>query len=315
MTKLYVFLILLIYFSCNKSVTDHLATEPINSPQLFLEGIVTDTTALEFGMTISADAKTILFTRRIGDRKQKIYETRYKNDSWQQPKVASFSTDRDESPHFSSDGKTVFFGSERPIPNRANKGNFDMNVWKTEYRDGKWSQPEALPQNINAVQIENEEWPSSNLSHFVTADGKTFYTGTQVRDTNGIDIYKTILEDGSYSTLEKLPNTINREDKWEYAPVISPDGQYLFTQIYNREDGLGGDDIFVSKMNENGQWLPSINLGSLINTDMNECPAAMTSDGKYFFLTRDKKSDPKEYDGIPNIYIIETKALQLEKLF
>ena len=48
---------------------------------------------------------------------------------------------------------------------------------------------------------------------------------------------------------------------------------------------------------------------------MNECPIAITADGKYFFFTRDFKEDPKSYDGIPSIYFIETKALNLNELF
>ncbi len=309
---------ILIFFtiiSCQKDITSHLSDKSVTTPKLFLEGIVTDTAHLDFGMTISPDAKTVLFTRRIGEAKQKIYETNYINGNWTQPVIATFSTDRDESPHFSPDGKTVYFGSERPIPNRPNKGSFDMNVWKTTRINGKWSEPEVLPENINAVQIEGEEWPSSNLSHFVTADEKTFYTGTLERGEKGIDIYKTIYDGKNYSNLEKLSNRINKEDKWEYAPVVSPDGNYLFTQIYNRDDGFGGDDIFVSKKDVNGNWQYSVNLGNLINTEMNECPASMSSDGKYFFFTRDYKEDLKQYDGIPNIYFIETKALKLDKLF
>ena len=266
-------------------------------------------------MTISPNAKTVLFTRRIGNGKQKIYETHYVDGKWSPPKITSFSTDRDESPHFTPDGKTVYFGSERAIPNRPNKGNFVMNVWKTKLTNGKWSTPELLPENINAIQIEGEEWPSSNLSHFVTADGKTFYTGTQVRGSKGLDIYETTFDGINYSNLKKLAPTVNKNDKWEYAPIISPDGNYLFTQVYNRDDGLGGDDIFVSKKDANGNWLSSVNLGNLINTNMNECPAAMSADGKYFFFTRDFKKDPNQYDGIGSVYFVETDALLLNTLF
>lgn len=315
MKKYFLILALHLFWSCYKGSSKHLASEAIPKPKLFLEGIVTDTTKLDFGMTISPDSKTILFTRRIDEGKQKIYETNYLNGKWTSPKIASFSTDRDESPHFSPDGKTVYFGSERPIPNRPNKGNFDMNVWKTTKINGKWSIPKPLPNIINAVQKKDEDWPSSNMSHFVTADEKTFYTGTLVRGTKGIDIYKTTLKNGGFTKLERLPQTINSEEKWEYAPVISPDGNYLFTQIYNHEKGFGGDDIFVSKKDKNNKWMPSVNLGNIINTQMNECPASMSFDSKYFFFTRDSKSDPNEYDGIPNIYIIETSALQLNKLF
>ncbi|SDS33685.1 WD40-like Beta Propeller Repeat [Formosa sp. Hel1_31_208] len=317
MKKYTLILMLALVVSCQKTtMTAHLSDHDILTPELFLPHIVTNEIDQEFGMTISPiDAKTILFTRRIGDEKQRIYETRYNNGQWNTPQIVSFSNDRDESPHFSKDGRTVYFGSERPIPNQTNLGGFDMNVWKTEWVNGAWTKPIPLSNTINKVQIEGENWPSSNVSHFVTSDDITFYTGTQVRGTKGLDIYQTTYDGADFKALKKLSSAINREDKWEYAPIISADGNYLFTQIYNREDGIGGDDIFVSKKDVEGKWMPSKNLGELINTNMNECPAAMTSDGKYFFFTRDKKDNPEEYDGISSIYIIETQALKLNELF
>lgn len=299
-----------------KDITSHLSDHEVMTPELFLPGIVTNPIDQEFGLTLSPiDAKTIFFTRRIGDQKQRIYETHYTYGNWSTPKIASFSTDRDESPHFSTNGKTLYFGSERPLPYQPNLGNFDMNVWKTQWDGQSWSEPVPLSNTINKVQVEGEEWPSSNVSHFVTADDNTFYTGTQVRGTNGLDIYKTVYDGAQFSEFEKLSEAINLEDKWEYAPIVSPDGNYLFIQVYARKDGLGGDDIFVSKKDETGNWLPSVNLGSLINTNMNECPAAMSADGKYFFFSRDFKENPEEYDGISSIYFVETKALNLNELF
>jgi Tol biopolymer transport system component len=317
MKPYFLFLFSLLFISAcqDKSTSSHLSDHPIQQPELFLPGIVSSE-HMEFGMTISPiDSKTVFFTRRVGDGKQKIYQTVYENGSWTSPTIASFSTDRDESPHFTPDGKTLYFGSERPIFERPNKGNFDMNVWKTSWQNGEWSTPTPLPEVINAIQKENEEWPIANMSDLVSADNKTFYTGTLQRGEKGIDLYETTLENSQFSALKKLPKEICLDDKWEYAPLISPDGNYLFFQVYNRNDGLGGDDIFVSKKQSNGSWSASVNLGAIINTKMNECPSAMTSDGAYFFFTRDEKEDPNQYDGIPSIYIIETSALQLESLF
>ncbi|MDX1462135.1 MAG: hypothetical protein R3359_03690, partial [Marinirhabdus sp.] len=99
-----------------------------NTPVPFLPEIFTGEHN-EFSVAINpADPKMILFTRRIGDGKQKIYETFYRNGQWTAPQITSFSTDRDEIALFTPDGQTVYFGSERPIPGRPNKGNFDMNI-------------------------------------------------------------------------------------------------------------------------------------------------------------------------------------------
>ena len=82
---------------------------------------------------------------------------------------------------------------------------------------------------------------------------------------------------------------------------------YTYLRILIEQSGQEGGGPF--------ETVPASLLGNIINTNMNECPVAITSDGKYFFFTRDYKENPKDYDGIPSIYFIETKALQLETLF
>jgi len=302
-------------FSCQQdNGLNYLDSKNLNEPSLFLPNLVTLEDATEFSMAIHPNSNLIFFTRRRGDEKQRIYETKFEKRQWTKPVIASFSTDRDESPKFSADGNTLYFGSARPLDNRPNLGNFDMNIWKTDFVNKKWTAPTPLPAIINKVQAKGEEWPSSNMSDFVTVDDNTFYTGTMQPGSKGLDLYTTTFNGSTFSELKKLPETINLEDKWEYAPVLSPDGNYLLFQVYNRADAEGGDDIFISKKGSNGNWLPSVNLGKIVNTNMNECPIAFSPNGKYFFFTRDKKDNPKDYDGISSIYVINTSALNLDLL-
>jgi Tol biopolymer transport system component len=293
--------------------SSHISEVPVLEPTEFMPGLISTKNA-EFDLIFTKDNKTLFFTRRIGEEKQKIYTSHYTSTSWSKPVIASFSTDRDEYPNVTPDGNTLYFGSERPIPGRPNKGNFDTNIWKTERINGSWNTPVPLDSIINNVQAAGEEWPLHNENHFNTADGKTFYLCTMLRGEQGIDLYSTTLENEVFSKPEKLPPTINLEDKWEYAPKISPDGQFLFFQSYAREDGMGGDDIYVSKKGTNGQWTEARNLGPVINTSENETPFGMTSDGKYFFFGK-AIADPDIEDGTGRIFFIETQALSLNTLF
>jgi hypothetical protein len=59
-------------------------------------------------------------------------------------------------------GTKCFTAGKRPIPTKPNKGNFDMNIWMMSKTESGWSKPTPLPEPINYVQIEKEEWPSSN---------------------------------------------------------------------------------------------------------------------------------------------------------
>jgi WD40-like Beta Propeller Repeat len=285
----------------------------VSVPVLFAEGIVSTKENSEFNLTFTNDGKTVYFTRRVGNEKQKIYFSNFENKKWTAPKIASFSTDRDETPFITPNGKTLYFGSQRPIPNKESKGNFDMNIWKTVWENGKWTEPTPLSEMINQVQIEKEEWPSSNENSIYTRDGINFYFATMLRGTKTIEIYQTTQVKGQFTKSIKVDGLFEDNKYWKSTPIISPDGNYLIFNAYGTADGKGGEDIYVSKKTDNG-WSEAKNIGELINTKAEEASAKFSSDGKYFFFSREIKENP-EKDGIWSIYYIETKYLQFEKLF
>ena len=318
MKRLFInFLPLLLIAACSTKVPTTMSTvfyeRTINSPEIFAEGIVSVTDMSVFTFAFTNNDKTIYFTRRKGNEKQKIYFTNFVNNTWTEPQLASFSTDRDESPFITADGKTLYFGSQRPIPGKPNKGNFDMNIWKTDLKNGKWSEPAPLSDVINQVQIEKEEWPSSNQNSIFTYDGLHFYFATMVRGTKTIDIFQTKQTKVEFTTPTRIENLFKDDKYWKSTPIISPDGKYLIFNAYSTPDGYGGEDIYISQKTEKG-WSLAKNIGPLINTQSEEAGARFTQDGKYFFFTRENKADINK-DGIWSIYYVETKYLQIEKLF
>ncbi|MEM9824020.1 MAG: hypothetical protein AAF985_23245, partial [Bacteroidota bacterium] len=118
----------------------------------FAPGTISTETNSEFDIMFSPDGKKAYFSRRAPGGKQKIYQTTFMNNAWTAPSLCPFSSDRDEAASITPNGKLFFFGSERPIPGRPNKGGFDMNVWMMKKKENGWSTPEALPAPINAVQ-------------------------------------------------------------------------------------------------------------------------------------------------------------------
>ncbi len=287
--------------------------KPVLEPKLFAEGIISTEADSEFDIAFMNEGFTAYFTRRKTGEPQKIYVANFVKGKWTTPQIASFSTARDEAPFVSPDGRTLYFGSTRPIPDRVSKGNFDMNIWQVERTKDGWSSPVPLSEKINKIQIEKEESPSSNESGIYSVDGKNFYFSTQQRGTKGIDIYKTQLRSGDFTEPEKVSGEVNSETLWESFGTLSPDGSYMFFNTYNSPNGFGKEDIFASKKNENG-WSKPVNLGKLINTKDNEGATKFSYDGKYFFFSRETVKDGEE-DGIWSIYFVETSALKLETLF
>lgn len=285
----------------------------IITPELFADGIISTKENNEFDICFAPNGKTAYFTRRIGNEKQKIWQSNFENGIWTTPIQMPFSTDRDEAPFISPDGKTLYFGSARPIEGRPSKGNFDMNIWQVDWIENKWSLPKPLTENINAVQQEKEEWPSSNENFIFSLDNKNFIYTTMVRGEKVIEIYKTTKKGKDFSKPEKISGLFQNEKSWKYSAVFSPDGQYLLFNSYEAEGKVGGEDIFISKKTSNG-WTKAKSIGSLVNTKAEESSPRFSPDGKYFFFGREFRENP-EKDGIWSIYYVETKYLNLENLF
>jgi len=296
-----------------KRTTLNYSDRVISTPELFAEGIISTKDKSVFNLTFTNDGKSIYFTRRQGNEKQKIYFTNLVNNKWTEPQIVSFSTDRDENPFVSPDGKTIYFGSARPISNRPNKGNFDMNIWKTEWSDNIWSDPIPLSETINQVQIEKEEWPSSNENSIYSSNGIDFFYATMLRGTKTIEMYQTKLINNKFSKPLKLDDFFDDDKYWKSTPTISPDGNYLIFNAYGVPSGEGGEDLYVCKKTTDG-WSKAKNMGALINTSSEEAGANFSKDGKYFFFARELKETPDK-DGIWNIYYVETKYLKLDQLF
>ncbi len=303
-------------FGCGKKVVlnsvDYSISE-VSKPILFGEGIISITDRSVFDVTFSPNGKTAYFTTRKGNDKQKIMESNYENYTWTTPKVFLFSTDRDETPYITNDGNTLYFGSQRALEDYPNEGNFDMNIWKVSKTKMGWSSPSPLSQNINQSQIKDEEWPSSNANLIYSNNDVDFIYCTMKRGTKSINIYETKLNNGEFSSSTKIENLFDDEKYWKYAAIYSRDGKYLIFNSSNVPIGVGGEDIFVSKKIANG-WSKAVSIGNLVNTKAEESSPRFSRDGKYFFFARENRINSNE-DGIWSIYFIETKYLELDKLF
>lgn len=186
----------------------------VSEPTPFAKGVISTENNSEFELTFSADGLTAYFSRRAPEEKQMIYESTFVKGNWTAPQLANFSTSRAETAMITPNGKFFFFGSERPIPNKPNKGNFDMNIWMMEKTASGWGEPKPLPEPINQVQVEGEKWPSSNNNFLFTNDNETFYYTTMIRGDSTIKLYKTIFDGTIFSEPETVRGFLMKKNIW-----------------------------------------------------------------------------------------------------
>jgi tetratricopeptide (TPR) repeat protein len=197
---------------------------------------------------ISPDGRLIFFTacfRTDSYGSCDLYFSEKKGDSWSYARNmgAHINSDLwDAQPSISSDGKTLYFVSNR----EGSIGSSD--IWKTERtKDGGWSMPENLGSMVNTV--------ASEMAPFIHYDNQTLYYSSQgLPGLGGADLYKVTLKNGTWTEPVNLGYPINSSAD-ELALVINTEGNRGFISS-NSLEGQGGFDIFMFDLYKEARPVP-----------------------------------------------------------
>lgn len=156
----------------------------------------------------------------------------------------------------------------------------------------EWTGLENLGPNINTP----DGWESQPT---LSADGNTLYFAAARPNTDGIDIFQSTRMGKSDWSPARPVKGINTSGD-EKAPFMHSDSRTLYFAAKPPVDesgrvdegkghrGIGGYDIFFSKMNEDGSWSKPKNIGHPLNTDQDEHGLIVSADGRtaYFASAR-----------------------------
>jgi outer membrane protein OmpA-like peptidoglycan-associated protein/tetratricopeptide (TPR) repeat protein len=233
----------------------------------------------------TADEATLIFTRKISNNED-FYKSAKQNSKWT---TATNLSRQINTPDFnegaqsiSQDGKYLFFtGCNRP----DGLGRCDIYVSKRNGDD--WSKPFDLTSPINSPGWESQ--PS------ISADGRTLYFVSNRRGGyGGYDIWKSTITDRGWGEPENLGPNINTSLD-EQSPFIHPDDS-TFYFCSNGRPGLGGKDLFVSRLGKDGKWGKPKNLGYPINSSGDENGLTLTAGGQYAFFASNNLGGFGGYD-------------------
>mgnify|MGYP003624421928 CR=1 FL=1 len=202
------------------------------------------------------------------------------NGSWSKPEVATFSGQfNDIEPFLSPNGLKLYFASNRPL-NSSEIKTKDFDIWFVERSNvkTKWSEPKNIGVPINTDG--NEFYPA------VTNNNNLYFTSDAPTSKGKDDIFLSTYENGKYSTPISLNSAINSEG-YEFNAFVSPDESFIIFSGYNRKDGFGSADLYISFKNEDEIWEEAKNLGSSINSDkMDYCPFVNLSTNTLYFTSK-----------------------------
>lgn len=193
----------------------------------------------EGGATLSADNKHMYFTICRDEGGQllncDIWYSVQTPKGWSEiknagPKINGKDT-WESQPSLSSDGKTLYF-----VSNRAG-GYGELDIWKSEKDDkGEWGAPINLGPTINT--------PGSEKSPFFHSDGQTLYfSSTGHLGFGGFDIFFSKLDENKqWKTPKNIGYPINSE-KDDLGFFVSTDGHYGYFAS-DKLKGIGGWDLY-----------------------------------------------------------------------
>ena len=195
-------------------------------------------------VAISADGKTIYFSResfaekqfvKSSDKKNKfgkmfIFKATNNNGKWENISAVPFNGKEfnSSSPSLSADGTVMYFTSDRP------GGIGKTDIWKvTVNTDGTFGTPENLGRRINTEG--NEQFPS------VTDSNVLYFASNGFNGLGGLDVFEADLN-GSGKP-KNLGAPVNSEkDDFAFAYNESKKTAFLSS---NRNGGTGDDDIYM----------------------------------------------------------------------
>ncbi|WP_185154459.1 PD40 domain-containing protein [Fulvivirga sp. M361] len=199
---------------------------------------------------------------------------------WTMPEIVSFSGKyKDLEPFLLPDGLRLYFVSNRPVTT-VDSAVKDFDIWYVVRDNDKadWGVPVNLGWPVNSEY--NEFYPT------LASNNNLYFTSDAPAAKGKDDIFLSTWNGSEYTSPIPMGEAINTEG-YEFNAYVSSDESYLIFSGYNREDGLGSGDLYISFRDENQDWSVARNLGEGINSKyMDYCPFLDTSTMTLYFTSR-----------------------------
>ena len=247
-----------------------------------------NTEADEYMPALTADYRTLVFTRRVPRRATtrrdlpqeedfyiSLYDTMELDWGPAERMPEPLNSNANEGAQtLSHDGRVVIFTA----CGRSNEPT-GCDLWMSVRHGNHWGQPRNLGAPVNSTYWES--FPSLSI------DGLTLYFASNRRGGyGGTDIWCCTLEEGRWSEPRNLGPAVNTAGN-ETSPYIHFDDRTLYFSS-DGHLGMGGADLYVAKRIGDTAWGEVRNLGYPINTADDESSLIVAPDGRTALFASDR---------------------------
>jgi outer membrane protein OmpA-like peptidoglycan-associated protein len=185
------------------------------------------------------------------------------------------SKDEDFAPVISADESILVFTSRRQGSTGElldETGRLHEDIYISYNKNGSWTAPVNIGKTINT--------DGHDASIALSPDGSQIFI---YKDDNGGDIFSSKFDGMNWSKPEGLGKNVNTKGA-ERSVSMTADGRTIYFTS-NREGGMGGLDIYMSKKDKKGKWGEAVNLGKPVNTEFDDDAPFIHPDGKSLYFS------------------------------
>ena len=255
------------------------AAEAVNNPLPFSpvsvgEGVNTEVN--EYLPAMTADGKTMIFTRRVGSY-EFLFESTMINGQWSKARpIEAINQHMEAGAHsISADGKLIVFTSCG-----RNDGYGSCDLYYSRRKNDSWTAPRNLGPSVNSAAWDSQPCLADN--------GRTIYFSSNRKGTIGKkDLWITRRgPDHRWTKPKNLGTDINTTGD-EQSPFIHFDASTLYFTS-NNHLGMGDYDIYKISRQDDSTWQNITNLGYPINTKYHDGTLSIDILGNKGFITSDR---------------------------
>ncbi len=203
-------------------------------PKLFDENMVINTGDEEGAPSFSSNGNQLYFTRCRYDKSEdlgsEIYVATQSRGEWSEPVKLELIGDSliAAHPSLSSDGKTLYFVSDRP-------GGFGgKDIWKVEKNGNDFGKPENMGPEINT--------PGNEMFPCIHSDGTLYFSSDYHIGIGGLDIFKAEKKGRTGWMVENMGTPINSSG--DDFGITFADGEEVKGMFSSNRKGSRKDDIY-----------------------------------------------------------------------
>ncbi len=202
------------------------------------------------------------------------------------------------------DGKTLYFTRNNFVDRKYVKGK--DGVIRLKIFRATWNEEEEKWVNIKELPFNSNEYSVANPA--LSPDEKTLFFASDMPGTLGeSDIFKVAINnDDTFGEPVNLGSAINTEARETFPFVTTEDILYFASDGH---PGLGGLDVFITKIKNEKYEGPVVNVGAPVNSKQDDFSFIINEENRKGYFASNRAGGM----GADDIYsFVETTPLQLD---